>query len=297
MGRRDRTPSSHPILRRPPFRCPPKHQPVPPHRRDVGTVLKRIKPRPPDLPEIRTRQRKRQERRPQRLRYRNGPPLECREMLGRQRRHRRHGAPRRSRILAFDERSRRRAGRGKDIPRHIALAACAMQRDQPDQPGDRLRAAGMSGGFGDRRRRLRIEDHRRHLDQRRSSLAAIALEPGAAGHGIVVEVEDAGIEIVVERLFRQAVAADRRQQGLGERMACALAPGNGVAPPLQADLARQRLAHAVTHRCDLGVECIERKQRGPLVLGRIEHRKVAVAVGGPDGLDRPGLRLGHGSAG
>ncbi len=70
----------------------------------------------------------------------------------RERRHRGNRAPGGRGVRAGDERLGRRARGGKHVARHVALSARAMQRDQPDQPGDRLRTAGMTGGFGSGRR-------------------------------------------------------------------------------------------------------------------------------------------------
>ena len=96
----------------------------------------------------------------------------------------------------------------------------------------------------------RIEHDRRQLDDRRRRLAAITFEVASRRHRVVVEIEDPRIEIVLERLARQAVAIDRLEQGFGDRMPC---PGacvlrrDHVAPPLQADFAGQRLADAVAY--------------------------------------------------
>ena len=55
-----------------------------------------------------------------------------------------------------------------------------------------------------------------------------------------------------------------------------------IAPPLQPDLARHRLAHAVAHAGDLGIEGVEREQRTALLGGRKQRREKAVLVGGAD---------------
>ena len=74
--------------------------------------------------------------------------LECREMLGRKRGHRRDRAPGRRRVLAGDERLGRRAGGGKHVARHVALAARAMQRDQRISPVIACAQPAWPGGFG-----------------------------------------------------------------------------------------------------------------------------------------------------
>ena len=55
-----------------------------------------------------------------------------------------------------------------------------------------------------------------------------------------------------------------------------------IAPPLQADLARHRLARAVAHARDLGIEGIEREQRPALVGRREQRREEAILVGRAD---------------
>src|SRR5690606_42158691 len=93
------------------------------------------------------------------------------------------------------------------------------------------------------RRSIRIEDHRRQLDDRRSRLAAIALKIRARRYRIVVEVEDARLEIVVEGSQRQAVLFDHTQQRSCNRMAgCfGIAGRKRITPPLDTNLAGHRL--------------------------------------------------------
>ena len=55
---------------------------------------------------------------------------------------------------------------GEQVPRDEALAARPMQRQQPDQPGDRLRASRMAGKPGKARRGPGIEHQCGELDQR-----------------------------------------------------------------------------------------------------------------------------------
>ena len=126
------------------------------------------------------------------------------------------------------------------------------------------------------------EDEARESDQARRGLAAIALEVVQARHRIVVEIEDPGIDQVDQRLPRQAELDDgvveRRRHGIGPHIAPRLAL-QGVAPPLQADLADDRLAHGLANAGDLEVEGIEREEMRPLVGRREEARPVAIRIG------------------
>ena len=185
-------------------------------------------------------------------------------MLGGERRHRGNRAPGGRGVIAGDERLGRRARGGKHVARHVALPARAMQRDQPDQPGDRLRAAGMTGGFGGADARVggRAPAPRAGsapTPSRRNSLRARRGPASGRRRGRRCALRDNRRTACL----RQVVTADRCQQRLGERVAAGFAIGDGVAPPLQADFARQRFADAIAHRGDFGVEGVERKQRRP----------------------------------
>ena len=127
-------------------------------------------------------------------------------------------------------------------------------------PGAQARTARTeAGGFSGGRRGVGVENERRELDQRGSGLAAIAFQRSAVRHGIVVEVEDTRLEIIVERLLRQAMRADRGNQRFRQWMALPRFVGDGITPPLQANFAGQRLADAVADRSDFGIEGVERK--------------------------------------
>ena len=67
---------------------------------------------------------------------------------------------------------------GQHIPGNETLPASAVKRDEPEQPGDRLRATCMASRFRGRRP-LRVKDQRRKLDRaprlfRRNSLQVAA---------------------------------------------------------------------------------------------------------------------------
>ena len=79
----------------------------------------------------------------------------------------------------------------------------------------------------------------------------------------------------------ETVARDARAQGgrdrMRRRLAVALALEH-LAPPLQADLARHRLARHLAHAADFDGEGIERGERIAFVRRREQRREIAVAV-------------------
>ncbi len=62
------------------------------------------------------------------------------------------------------------------------------------------------------------------------------------------------------------------------RLARALARKH-LAPPLQPDFARHRLARQLAHARNLDVEGIERKQRAAMLCRREQRREKAILVG------------------
>src|SRR5258707_1356521 len=91
-----------------------------------------------------------------------------------------------------------------------------------------------------------------HARERRTSERA---------HRVVVEIEPARRDERLEPLQRQLVARDGREQRRRHRVRLDLAAAGAaqdVAPPLQTDLTRERLAHDLTHPRDLDIEGIQR---------------------------------------
>ncbi len=66
-----------------------------------------------------------------------------------------------------------------------------------------------------------------------------------------------------------------------------------VAPPLQPDFARQRLARRVTHACHLDIEGKKRMKRAAQVRRRKECRDIAIAIASPDQLGAIGECILH----
>ena len=134
-----------------------------------------------------------------------------------------------------------------------------MARQGAHEPGQRIGDAGVAGDLG-RAGILAAGKHDRgELDQRGRRVAGIAFEVVQARHRVVVEIEDARLEEIVEGAERQPELGDRFGERARDRMAAAIATER-VAPPLQADLAERRLAHAVADARDLGVEGVEREE-------------------------------------
>ncbi len=73
----------------------------------------------------------------------------------------------------------------------------------------------------------------------------------------------------------------RRRDRVRGRLAGPLAV-EYVAPPLQPDFARHRLARPVAHPGDLAVERIKREKRTALLGGREQGREKAILVGCAD---------------
>ena len=229
------------------------------------------------------RQSQRQKGRAQRCGRPPAPPFKRRQMLAGQRYHCRNSARARS------VRRRRPGTPRATFPRLPACpSACstgrgAVLRQETQQAGDRLRAAGIAGQFRGPGGRLRPSTiataGSSPTPSRRDNLRGRHASASDRRRDRISAPRD-----VPERLARQAAALDGREQRRRHRMPC---PGAGilrrddVAPPLQADLARQRLADAVANARDLGVEGIEGEEVGPPVLRREEGGKLAVPVGGP----------------
>ena len=126
------------------------------------------------------------------------------------------------------------------------------------------------------------ENAGRELDERRRGGARIVVEIGQPAHRIVVEIEAARRDQAGQQLGRQPVARHRREQGRRHRVGLDVAggfAGDRIAPPLQPDLAGQRLVNDLAHPRDLDIEGIERIERAAM-LGRSEQGgEKAILVG------------------
>ena len=142
-----------------------------------------------------------------------------------------------------------------------------------------------------------VADHEaRQPEQRRGGLAAIALQVVHPGHRILVEVEHPGIDQVDEGLPPEAVHPDRLLQGGRNRVGAHVAPRlalEGVAPPLQADLAGHRVRGRLAHPRDGQAEGVEREEMRAGGGRREQGRVVAVRVAGPHEILAMGLREGE----
>ncbi len=122
----------------------------------------------------------------------------------------------------------------------------------------------MTRRLGCGRRRRPVEDHRCQHGDGRLGLAGIGLEFLPVSHRIGVEIEDARVEVAFEGIDRQIVAAHRLDQrgghgrALPRRLGLGFLGGQPIAPPLQPDLARHRLADVVADPRGLDRERIQR---------------------------------------
>ena len=128
----------------------------------------------------------------------------------------------------------------QDFKRKVELTAMAIERHQQEQAGNRLRDAGMTGGIGGVLRLIGGQDEACKLDEGRCGLAGIALHAAAALHGVVVEIEDACIGHVDQRLTGQPVFFDCGEQLRSQRIGFARSmrlPLKKIAPVLHAHFA------------------------------------------------------------
>ena len=154
----------------------------------------------------------------------------------------------------------------QQIERHIELPPRGMQRERSQQTRNAIGDAGMrgeivsiAGSLPSLRMRAAIaisaDDVLRHSRRARSS---------DAHRDRRRDRTTARIDEVGEHPRRQPIAHDsveqRRRHRIGPHFAAATA-GEDVAPPLQPDFARHRLARLLAHARDLDVEGIEREQR------------------------------------
>ena len=120
--------------------------------------------------------------------------------------------------------------------------------------------------------------HQRHKSIRRPTTRSCAV----ADSGRRGAVARASIEQAVEKLARQRAARDRLVERIGNRASAPRArPGsNGIAPPLQPDLALHRLADEARNTGYLAEERGKRHEVRPYVAGRQQCGEVAVEVAG-----------------
>ena len=95
-------------------------------------------------------------------------------------------------------------------------------------------------------------------------ITRVIIEIVEGRHRLVVEIEGMRIDDADETIRRDGVCSSarhqRRRHRVRRRLTIALA-GQHLAPPLQSDFARHRLARHFAHARDLDVESIKRKQR------------------------------------
>ena len=115
-------------------------------------------------------------------------------------------------------------------------------------------------------------------------------------HRLVVEVEAVRLDEIEQLFRRKLITIERRQKRGGNRVGIGLfgSPGiDDVAPPLQADFARQRGVSRAPHAPDLGIEGVKRMQRAAPFRRCEQRRDVAVAVGGSNQFRAVSKRIVH----
>jgi len=172
---------------------------------------------------------------------------------------------------------------GEKLRGQVKLLARGMEGQRPHKARQGVGDAAVAGDL----RRAGIatagKDHRRKLEKKRRGLAGITLQIVQARHRVVIEVEAAGLDDGVEGLTRETKGFDGSHERPADGMAGAIAM-NGVAPELQTDLAKPRLAHDIAQPGDFDIEGVERQKMLPCRFGREQIREIAVAVVVPNDL-------------
>ena len=172
------------------------------------------------------------------------------------------------------------------------LAARGVDRKCREQPGNGVREAGMANqhpGID-----AAGENSCRERDKPGRHTLCIRFEIGQGAHRLVVEIESTRIEQCLKSLRRQLIARDGCEQRRCDRMALAAA-SQRVAPPLQPDLPRKRLAGHLAHACDFQIERVQRKERVPMLGGSKQSAEKAVLIGRADEPLAMGKRILHGA--
>ena len=122
---------------------------------------------------------------------------------------------------------------------------------------------------------------RSERNNRRGRPPHVGFQIGHLRHRIFVKVEAPRLDEIDQRVARDVVALhrveQRRRDRVGARLAITFAIDD-VAPPLQADFARQRRVRHVADACHLGIEGIKRMERAPPVRRRKQRGDEAIAV-------------------
>jgi len=110
----------------------------------------------------------------------------------------------------------------------------------------------------------------------------IARKIGKRTHRFVVQVVPERVHKTLQLFPRESVFCDGSHQSGGDRVSLRLTRlgMQDIAPPLQADLARQRLAHELADAGDFQIERIERKECPAMLEWRKQAGKKSVAISG-----------------
>ncbi len=172
----------------------------------------------------------------------------------------------------------------EQFERNEQLATGDVNGERLEQSGNRVGDAGVA-----RERRDAFsgspEDARRQRDQAAGYTFAIAFQLGQRPHRFIVEIEAARIDHGHKAMRRQRIPCHGRPQCRRHRICIDLAAAGSdehIAPPLQPDFPRQRLARRFAHARDLQVEGIQRTERAAVLGRREQGREIAVLVGRPN---------------
>ena len=160
-----------------------------------------------------------------------------------------------------------------------------MARKRPEQTRKRVSNSRTLGRQYQRAIAITDHDPRRHLEQRGLRFARVSFECRERRHRIIVKIERICLDEIEQRRDRQTEARHGIEQRCRDRIRGRLAlpfAVEGVAPPLETDFARHRLARAVAYARDLTAECIEGEQRTAFVRRRKQSREKAIFVSPAD---------------
>jgi len=169
----------------------------------------------------------------------------------------------------------------QNLDRDKNLAARAIPRQSPDQPGDPIGNPRMEGSVAARGRLLSIEDQRGEAEKIRTCRVCIGFQRFDGFNHIAVKVVPPRGNQFEERRFWQIEARDRIEKGGGDGIGLGLArmrPFERVPPPLEPDFAKQGLGDDFAYAGDFEAESIEGVDVAPRLARNEKAREPAVFI-------------------
>ena len=169
----------------------------------------------------------------------------------------------------------------EQIERHIKLAPRSMARKVVQRPRDRVGSPGIQRHHFARRAAV-PQNFSRNGKQCRLRPDAVDFQIGRCRHRLVIEIESPRFDQGNQPVRRQAIARQCLTQRRCHRMRGGLAHTQArqhLAPPLQADLARHRLARQIAHARNFYIEGIKREQRVAVLRRREQRGEITVPIG------------------